>query len=452
MFQRNAKPIFATRAVHLDLKGLPPTFERLMDWLDLFAALRFNAILVEWEDTFPWTVDETLRGRTFYTPSQVRSFADRAESLGLEIIPLVQSLGHLEHVLQHEAYRPLREVPARHDCINPLHEGSVPLIRSLIDDVLALLPGVRRFHIGGDEAYAFATNEQTAAFARQHGRETLYLHHVTPLLDHLSRRSIRPMIWHDMMMAWADEPLQNLASLADLVVWGYRGRPETTDHHHRAEILDRFASLDLPLWAAGAFKGADGHFATLPDYPARVDNGLGWADAAGRYSFRGIIATGWSRYSASMPQVEPLDATLDCLAAWALLSHDGQLPATGRDDVLTLLPDGARTRFEQSRSALVNFADALSECWRLGMVTTHAISELQTDPTRKAGGEMGHPLELMDQSLAEAQAVGETLADVLAASHERYWAEHFVRARHHAAERFRDSLNAALNRFSDQSK
>lgn len=161
---QRSEPIFAIRAVHLDLKGLPPTFERLMDWLELFATLRFNAILVEWEDTFPWTVNEALRGRTFYTPSQVRSFADRAAALDIEIIPLVQSLGHLEHVLQHDVYRALREVPARSDCINPLQEGSVPLIRSLIDDVLTLLPNVKHVHLGGDEAYALATHEQTAAF------------------------------------------------------------------------------------------------------------------------------------------------------------------------------------------------------------------------------------------------------------------------------------------------
>jgi len=255
-----------------------------------------------------------------------------------------------------------------------------------------------------------------------------------------------------MMMDWADEPLHRLAEQADLVVWGYRGRPETNTHHHHQALLDRFAQLKLPLWGAGAFKGADGHFAPLPDYDARLDNAIGWANAACRYDFRGIIATGWSRYAAAMPQVEPLDATLDCLAAWALLSHDGPDAKASQSDAISLLPDEARVRFEQFRSALGDFADTLSECWRLGMVTSHSISSATTDPTRKPAEEMKHPLDLMADSLAQLQATSETVADLLTASHERFWAEQFVQTRMHAARSFHDSLHQAMDRLLKDAK
>ncbi len=59
-------PAVHIRGVHLDLKGLAPTFDRLMGLLDHFAALRFNVVLIEWEDMFPWHFDESLRSASCY--------------------------------------------------------------------------------------------------------------------------------------------------------------------------------------------------------------------------------------------------------------------------------------------------------------------------------------------------------------------------------------------------
>ena len=50
------------RAVHIDLKGMPPRPERLLRHLELYAASGYNALLIEWEDMFPWK-DPLLRRR-----------------------------------------------------------------------------------------------------------------------------------------------------------------------------------------------------------------------------------------------------------------------------------------------------------------------------------------------------------------------------------------------------
>ena len=75
LFQEET-PVVPTRAFHLDLKGLPPTPERLVSLLRVAKLARYNAVLVEWEDTFPWTYDTRLRGETWYTPAEVERFQD----------------------------------------------------------------------------------------------------------------------------------------------------------------------------------------------------------------------------------------------------------------------------------------------------------------------------------------------------------------------------------------
>ena len=71
---RNEKPVISKRGVHMHLTGLPPTADRFVELLRLFAAARYNVVLVEWEDSFPWTVDKRFRSPTAYTPDDIRRF------------------------------------------------------------------------------------------------------------------------------------------------------------------------------------------------------------------------------------------------------------------------------------------------------------------------------------------------------------------------------------------
>jgi hexosaminidase len=102
------EPVIKSRVVHLDLKGTPPTFERLMKLLEYFASAKYTAILVEFEDMFPWTVDMRFRCSTCYSEEQIRMLNSKVSELGLEIIPLVQTLGHMETFLKWPEYGHLR--------------------------------------------------------------------------------------------------------------------------------------------------------------------------------------------------------------------------------------------------------------------------------------------------------------------------------------------------------
>ena len=319
-------PALKIRGVHLDLKGVPPTHERLLRLLEVFAAARFNVVLVEWEDMFPWRVDERFRCETAYTPQQIGDIAVAAAALKIEIIPLVQCLGHMETPLSVPGYEHLREVPHRSDVLNPLAPGARELVEHMVEDVLALLPGVRHFHLGGDEARTFGTHPDTQAFIAEHGKGALYLHHVEPVIDALQARGIRPMLWHDMMVDWDAAALRRLAGKADLVVWAYNGHPDQGRGHCSTRGLPSFQAQGVRTWFAGSYKGADGHDGDLPDFANRQINALGWMEVARRHEFVGGIATGWSRYTTHKVQNEPIDGALDSLVNVGRIFHDGMAP------------------------------------------------------------------------------------------------------------------------------
>jgi hypothetical protein len=193
MFRRDI-PAVPKRGVHLDLKGLPPTPERFVGLLKLFAAARYNMVLVEWEDSFPWTVDERFRSPTAYSPADVARFVKTAAELGIELVPLVQCLGHMENPLSVKGYEHLRELPDIEAGLNPLAPGARELIQNMVDDVLKLMPGTKLFHLGGDEARTFGMAPETKAYIEKYGKGKLYLHHVEPIIDALNRRGIRPIL------------------------------------------------------------------------------------------------------------------------------------------------------------------------------------------------------------------------------------------------------------------
>jgi len=91
---------------------------------------------------FPWTGDLSVLARPgHYTEEAVSSLLEHAARLGLEVIPLIQTFGHMEFVLKHSKFRHLREVARVPNCINPLglREDSEE-VRRLLTEMVSRSP------------------------------------------------------------------------------------------------------------------------------------------------------------------------------------------------------------------------------------------------------------------------------------------------------------------------
>ena len=75
-----------------------------------------------------------------------------------QVIPLVQTFGHLEFVLKHPSRSHLREVEEFSNCVAPIDvrndaDDVFRFLTSLIDDVVSLTPDCPAVHLGGDEVW-----------------------------------------------------------------------------------------------------------------------------------------------------------------------------------------------------------------------------------------------------------------------------------------------------------
>ncbi len=320
------QPVVPLRGVHLDLKGLPPTPRRLLELLDLFVALRLNIVLVEWEDTFPWRRYPELKGPTAYKRTEIQAFTRRAARLGIRVIPLIQCLGHMENVLAKPRFKSLRENANDPSELCPSKPQSAQLVISLIDEVLTL-HRPEWFHIGGDEAWHMGSCPLCRKAVKSMGKDQLYLKHVAPILEHLNKKGIRPILWDDMMRKWSAPALKKLGRQADLMAWSYNAEPvvKANGFLHEKELA-RYRRSALPLWAGSCFRGAGNPYFDLPKLEVLAKNNLNWVNFVRKYNMRGMISTGWGRYNTFMSPCEGLEASLHSLVLAAVAMWDNRLP------------------------------------------------------------------------------------------------------------------------------
>ena len=206
------------RIVHVDLKGaqpLPPSKSPFWEqWCTyLSKECHVDGILIEWEGCLPISVlssSSSSKSRFIYTVDEVNRIVHAAENGGLQIIPLIQTFGHLEYLLKHEEFSHLREVSSFPDCLLPAEnesDESIRLVFQLIEEVLSFTPGISTLHIGGDEVWHLGQGERSKARLSENDGVTkiqLYLQHMNLIVHHIRHKfpSITNiLIWDDMLRA-----------------------------------------------------------------------------------------------------------------------------------------------------------------------------------------------------------------------------------------------------------
>jgi len=205
---------------HIDMNVAQFTRSYLEKWLSELARLGYDTILWEVENNIQWDTCPQCVSAEAFSKAEFREILDRCRSLGLESIPLFQTLGHCEYVLKHPAYRHLAEQPDRMHQYCPTNPQVLTFLHQWIEEYIELFGDVQRFHLGADEACNLAACDRCRMYAAEHSRSELYVQHINAVADVLQRRGIRPMIWADMVLHFP-ESLDRLSREIGLCDWMY---------------------------------------------------------------------------------------------------------------------------------------------------------------------------------------------------------------------------------------
>jgi len=190
-------PDMAHRSIHYDTKHHQGTYAYVREFIRTLARYKVNMLVWEWEDKFAYERHPEIGAPGAFTKLQMQDLTAFARQYHVQIVPLVQGLGHVSYILKHPQHKHLREVPDSAWEFCPLNDGSYELLFDLWDEAIEATPGSEFLHIGSDETYELGVGERCGCKqkAEEIGRDGLMQIFIHKSVSHVESRGRRAMSW-----------------------------------------------------------------------------------------------------------------------------------------------------------------------------------------------------------------------------------------------------------------
>ncbi len=300
------RPLFDTDGAMFDMSRNAvmnvPTVKYAMRKM---ALMGLNTFMLYTEDTYE--VPERpyfgyMRGR--YTKDEIREMDRYAITLGIELVPCIQALGHLATYLHWAAADDVR------DSANTLLVGEEETYK-FIDDLFRTTAECftsRRLHMGMDETHDLGTGRALDLFGYRE-RKDLYFEHLKKVVDIAHKYGFKPMMWSDMFFRLSAVGMKNYGDydmrtelLPNIKEYFPDGvQPVFWDYYHENEDfysvnLEKHEKLSSETLFAGGVWAWSGH---AVQYSRSIANSVPALEACRKKGTREVIATIWHNGSES---------------------------------------------------------------------------------------------------------------------------------------------------------
>ncbi|MBL0742983.1 beta-N-acetylhexosaminidase [Chryseolinea lacunae] len=303
--QTNTKD-FTVKGFHLDLRIQVMSPDALKDFALRLSRSGINTLIMEWEGTYPFEKHPLIANRYAYSKAEVTSFVSYCKSLGLDVIPLQQSFGHVEYILRHPRYKDLREDQKDYSQVCPLKtELNRELFNDLFTELVSTHPS-NYFHIGGDETYLLGHCDQCRLKSEKEGKSKLYIDHIKMLAELVIRLGKRPVLWADIALKYP-EALKSLPPETLFIDWNYGWEMNRFGDHQK--LMDS----GFEIWGAPSLRShPDNYF--LTQWQKHFRNIRDFVPAARQLGYSGIVMTSWSTSGIYSPVFETSNDIVDLYA------------------------------------------------------------------------------------------------------------------------------------------
>lgn len=277
---------FRIKGFHLDLRIQVMPMPALRNFALELSKNGINTLVMEWEASYPYEKHAVISNRYAYQRGEITSFVRYCDSLGIDVIPLQQSFGHVEYILRHPRYKELREDKEDFSQVNPIREAQCKaLFTDLFKDMISTHRS-KYFHIGGDETYLLGHGEESKKKVAAVGKGRLYGDYIKMLCETVVSLGKIPVVWADIALKYPDA-LEGLPKETVFVDWNYGWSLDRFGDHQK------LMESGFEIWGAPALRSAqDNYF--LTDWQKHFNNLHSFVPDARRLGYTGMIMTSWS--------------------------------------------------------------------------------------------------------------------------------------------------------------
>lgn len=233
-----------------------PLEKTIRQWLAFLALAGINGFMLYTEDTYE-VPGEKMFGymRGALSIEELKRCDQLAVKFGIEIIPCIQTLGHMERVLQHEKYNSITDTSAVVLCEE---DETYKFLEKII--IAASTPyNSKRIHIGMDEAWDLGRGKYLDRKGYVKPYEII-VKHLEKVLEITRKLALEPMIWGDMFFRALSEThnyydpeivitedlRKQIPRGVDLIYWDYY-HLEVSDY---LKMIDKYIEIgEVPIVA-----------------------------------------------------------------------------------------------------------------------------------------------------------------------------------------------------------
>ncbi len=215
-------PDIPERACHYDTKHHQDKRAYVESFIRDLARYKINMLVWEWEDKFEYPSHPEIGAPGAFTMEEMQEITRYAKQYHVQLVPLVQGLGHVSYILKWPQHSHLREIPASNWEFCPQKDGSYELLNDLWQDAIKATPGSEYMHIGTDESYELGKGVECGCQAEveQTGKHAMMTKFIA--------RSAKPLMKEGRtVMAWSAQyvPGEDLNPPKGMVIdaWGRMG-------------------------------------------------------------------------------------------------------------------------------------------------------------------------------------------------------------------------------------
>ena len=185
------------RAIHLDLKHHVDAVGYYYDMIDRLAAIKINAIIVEFEDKLRYRKSPLVGSGNSISIDEFATISRYAKERNIEISPLIQGLGHASFILKHAEYKKLRDTITSDWSFDPMNQETYAVQFSLYEDAIAATPYGKYLHVGGDEVGNLGMSE----LSKKSGLTPMQLQMrwLNTVSEFAATHNRIPIFWDDMV-------------------------------------------------------------------------------------------------------------------------------------------------------------------------------------------------------------------------------------------------------------
>ncbi len=190
-------PDIPIRANHYDTKHHQDKREYVESFIRDLARYKINMLVWEWEDKFEYPSHPEIGAPGAFTMEEVQEMTRYAQKYHIQIVPLVQGLGHVSFILKWPQFSHLREITASNWEFCPLKDGSYELLNDLWQDAIKATPGSEYIHIGTDESYEIGKGIECGceAWMKEIGKHGLMTEFINRCAEPLMKEGRKIMTW-----------------------------------------------------------------------------------------------------------------------------------------------------------------------------------------------------------------------------------------------------------------